>query len=324
MMEEEKRPAAEEYHRPVLLEQCLEGLKIRPDGIYVDGTAGGGGHSEAIAKRLTTGKLYSLDQDPDAIRQAGQRLAAYPQAKVLQTNFADMVSVLANEGVTQVDGVLLDLGVSSHQLDEGQRGFSYRTDAPLDMRMSQTGLSAADVVNTYDRDSLVRIFWEYGEEKFSRRVADAIVAQREKKPIETTFELAELIKGAYPAAARRSKNPCKKVFQAIRIEVNRELDVLAQGLEAAFSLLKPGGRLAVITFHSLEDRLVKNTFADYCTGCICPPEFPQCVCGRKPRAKKVTRKPITATETELAENHRSHSAKLRVLEKLDTPPGEER
>lgn len=312
------------YHRPVLLEECLEGLNIRSDGIYVDGTAGGGGHSEAIARRLTTGRLYSLDQDPDAIREAGQRLAPYAQATVLQTNFADMVVVLAAQGVIQVDGVLLDLGVSSHQLDEGRRGFSYRTDAPLDMRMSQTGITAADVVNTYDRDSLAKIFWEYGEEKFSRRIADAIVRQRQQKPIETTFELAELIKSAYPAAARRNKNPCKKVFQAIRIEVNRELEVLSQGLDAAFSLLKPGGRLAVITFHSLEDRLVKATFANYCTGCICPPEFPQCVCGRKPRAKKITRKPITATQAELAENHRSHSAKLRVLEKLDTSPGEER
>ena len=312
------------YHRPVLLEECLEGLNIRSDGIYVDGTAGGGGHSEAIARRLTTGRLYSLDQDPDAIREAGQRLAPYAQATVLQTNFADMVAVLAAQGVIQVDGVLLGLCVSSHQLDEWRRGVSYRTDAPLDMRMSQTGITAADVVNTYDRDSLAKIFWEYGEEKFSRRIADAIVRQRQQKPIETTFELAELIKSAYPAAARRNKNPCKKVFQAIRIEVNRELEVLSQGLDAAFSLLKPGGRLAVITFHSLEDRLVKATFANYCTGCICPPEFPQCVCGRKPRAKKITRKPITATETELAENHRSHSAKLRVLEKLDTSPGEER
>lgn len=323
MMEEEKIQTSG-YHRPVLLQECLEGLNIRPEGIYVDGTAGGGGHSEAIAQRLTTGRLYALDQDPDAIREAGRRLAPYPQAKVLQTNFAQMIPVLAEQGVTQVDGVLLDLGVSSHQLDEGQRGFSYRTDAPLDMRMSQTGLSAADVVNTYDQDSLARIFWEYGEEKFSRRIADAIVRQRQQHPIQTTFELAELVKSAYPAAARRNKNPCKKVFQAIRIEVNRELEVLSQGLDAAFTLLKPGGRLAVITFHSLEDRLVKTTFTDYCTGCICPPEFPQCVCGRKPRAKKVNRKPITAAETELAENHRSHSAKLRVLEKLDTPPGEER
>ena len=189
-MEEEKIQTSG-YHRPVLLQECLEGLNIRPEGIYVDGTAGGGGHSEAIAQRLTTGRLYALDQDPDAIREAGRRLAPYPQAKVLQTNFAQMIPVLAEQGVTRVDGVLLDLGVSSHQLDEGQRGFSYRIDAPLDMRMSQTGLSAADVVNTYDQDSLARIFWEYGEEKFSRRIADAIVRQREQQPIQTTFELAE-------------------------------------------------------------------------------------------------------------------------------------
>lgn len=303
-------------HKSVMLYECIDGLAIDPDGIYVDGTAGGAGHSKEIAKRLTNGRLYALDQDPDAILTATERLAPYPQAKVIQTNFRQMSFVLENEGISGVDGVLLDLGVSSHQLDQRERGFSYQGDAPLDMRMSQSGLSARDVVNTYSVEELTRILRDYGEEKFAYRIAQNIVKQREQKPIERTMELAEIIKSSMPAAARREKNPCKRSFQAIRIAVNEELDVLEEGLEAAFSILNPGGRLVVLTFHSLEDRIVKQKFAGWCKGCICPPDFPQCVCGKKPQAKLINRKPILASAEELEENHRSKSAKLRILEKL--------
>ncbi|HIR40349.1 MAG TPA: 16S rRNA (cytosine(1402)-N(4))-methyltransferase RsmH, partial [Candidatus Egerieicola pullicola] len=256
-MEEEKIHTSG-YHRPVLLEECLEGLNIRPDGIYVDGTAGGGGHSEAIARRLTTGRLYSLDQDPDAIQEAGQRLAPYAQATVLQTNFADMVAVLAAQGVTQVDGVLLDLGVSSHQLDEGQRGFSYRTDAPLDMRMNQEDrFTAYDVVNGYDQKELTRIISSYGEEKWASRIAAFIVKARKNEPITSTGQLVEIIKAAVPAKARREgPHPAKRTFQAIRIEVNDELGQLRRAMEEFCDVLRPGGRLCVISFHSLEDRIV--------------------------------------------------------------------
>lgn len=303
-------------HISVLLQECMEGLHIRPDGVYVDGTAGGAGHSSEIAKRLTTGKLFALDQDPDAVAAATERLRVYPRAKVIQTNFRAMETVLHEEGIDGVDGVLLDLGVSSHQLDEGSRGFSYNADAPLDMRMSQSGASAKDLVNTCSVDELTRILRDYGEEKFARRIAVNIDKHRQVQPIETTFELAEIVKASVPASSRREKNPCKRTFQAIRIAVNGELEVLEEGLDAAFSMLNPGGRLAVITFHSLEDRLVKQKFARWCQGCTCPPDFPQCVCGNVPKAILVNRKPIVAGEEELLYNKRSRSAKLRVLEKI--------
>lgn len=303
-------------HISVLLQECMEGLHIRPDGVYVDGTAGGAGHSSEIAKRLTTGKLFALDQDPDAVAAATERLRVYPCAKVIQTNFRAMETVLHEEGIDGVDGVLLDLGVSSHQLDEGSRGFSYHADAPLDMRMSQSGASAKDLVNTCGVDELTRILRDYGEEKFARRIAVNIDRHRQVQPIETTLELAEIVKASVPASSRREKNPCKRTFQAIRIAVNGELEVLEEGLDAAFSMLNPGGRLAVITFHSLEDRLVKQKFARWCQGCTCPPDFPQCVCGNAPKAILVNRKPIVAGKEELLYNKRSRSAKLRVLEKI--------
>ena len=303
-------------HIPVMLEECIEGLAIRPDGVYVDGTAGGAGHSSAIAERLKeNGTLVSLDRDPDAVDTAKKRLARFGNVYVALSNFSEMRSVLDGLGLGKVDGVLLDLGVSSYQLDEGSRGFSYHSDAPLDMRMSKEGISAADIVNTYSESELARIIFEYGEEKFSRRIASNIVKAREKARIETTLELADIIRESVPQKARREKNPCKKTFQAIRIAVNGELEHLSKGLDQAFYSLKPGGRLAVITFHSLEDRLVKQRFAQWCRGCICPPDFPQCVCGHKPQGKLVNRKPIEANEKELERNNRSRSAKLRIIER---------
>lgn len=302
-------------HVPVLLNEVLEGLAVRPDGIYVDGTVGGAGHSREIAKRLSEGgQLIGLDRDPDAVAVARERLTGYP-AKVFHCNYDEMQRVLNEQGISAVDGILMDLGVSSHQLDTGSRGFSYHTDAPLDMRMSQTGLSAADLVNTWSEEAIARILFAYGEEKFARNIARNIVAARAEKEISTTLELAELVKNSVPQRVRREKNPCKKTFQAIRIAVNGEFEHLEQGLEAAFRCLKPGGRLAVITFHSLEDRIVKKQFAKWCQGCICPPDFPQCVCGREPEGSLVNRKPLTASEAELAENNRSRSAKLRVIER---------
>lgn len=303
-------------HISVMLDECIEGLNIKPDGIYVDGTAGGAGHSKEIAKNLKNGKLYALDQDPDAIKTATERLSEYDCATVIQTNFCYMKDVLEQRDVDGVDGILLDLGVSSHQLDKAERGFSYNSDALLDMRMSQSGLSAKDVVNTYSVDQLTKIIRDYGEEKFARKIALNIEKARNIKEIQTTFELAEIIKQSVPAASRREKNPCKRTFQAIRIEVNGELDVLQQGLDSAFDMLNSGGRLVILTFHSLEDRIVKQKFASWCKGCICPPDFPQCVCGNKPKAKLINRKPIVASEQELEVNSRSRSAKLRILEKI--------
>ena len=303
-------------HFPVMLDECIKGLNVREDGTYVDGTAGGGGHSSEIAKRLTTGRLFSLDQDPDAVKAATERLSVYPQAKVIKTNFRDMTDALSEKGITKVDGVMLDLGVSSYQLDTAERGFSYQHDAPLDMRMSQSGTSAKDIVNTYSVDELTRILREYGEEKFALNIARNIVRQREVSPVETTLELADIIKSSMPAAARRDKNPCKRSFQAIRIAVNSELDALSQGIDAAFDLLNVGGRLVIITFHSLEDRMVKQKFSELCKGCTCPPEFPVCVCNNKPKAKLVCKKPILPSEEELSKNKRSQSAKLRIIEKL--------
>lgn len=303
-------------HIPVLLDQCIEGLNIDPDGVYVDCTAGGGGHSSAIAARLSEkGRLVALDRDPDAVKAASERLADFVGARVIHRNYSELDCVLDELGISCVDGILMDLGVSSHQLDEESRGFSYHTDAPLDMRMSQNGISAADIVNTYSEQELAKIIFEYGEEKFSRRIASNIISERETAPIKTTLQLADIIRKSVPQKARRDKNPCKKTFQAIRIAVNGEFEHLSAGLDKAFDALKPKGRLAVITFHSLEDRIVKQRFAGWCRGCICPPDFPKCVCGRKPQGILVNRKPIEADETELESNNRSRSAKLRVIER---------
>lgn len=302
-------------HYSVMLEECIAGLAIRPDGIYVDGTAGGAGHSCQIAKRLTDGKLFALDKDPDAVNIAEQRLAPYAQATVIQADFRDLCCTLKERGITGVDGILLDLGVSSYQLDTAERGFSYHQDAPLDMRMSKTGPSAQDLVNTYSTEDLSRIIREFGEEKYAWSIAKNIEKARAKAPITTTGQLAEIIRESMPYSARREKKPAKKTFQAIRIAVNGELDALSQVLDQAFDFLNPGGRFAIITFHSLEDRMVKQKFADFAKGCTCPPDFPVCICGKKPRGTLVSRKPITPTEKELAENRRSRSAKLRIVEK---------
>lgn len=305
-------------HIPVLLRETIEALDIRPDGIYVDGTAGGGGHSQEILNRLEKGTLIAIDQDPDAVETVTKRFEGNKNVKVARANFSQMDEVVRSLGFDRVDGVLLDIGVSSRQLDTPERGFSFHNDAPLDMRMSQEGTSARDLVNTLPHGELARIIRMYGEERFASSIAGAIVREREKKPIETTLELAEIVKSGVPAAKRRDGHPARKTFQALRIAVNGELDRLSVGLEAAFSLLAPGGRLAVITFHSLEDRIVKQYFAQLCTGCTCPKDFPVCVCGKKPQAKLWKKKPIEASEEELASNARSRSAKLRVLEKIVT------
>ena len=302
-------------HLPVLLDECIEGLAIKPSGIYVDGTAGGGGHSVEIAGRLDTGFLIAIDRDPDAVKAAGERLYGY-NARVVESNYSEVKRVVAELGYDRIDGMLLDLGVSSWQLDNRERGFSYHDDAPLDMRMSREGVSARDIVNGYSYEDLSRIFFEYGEEKYAKSIASNIVKLRESEPIESTAELAEIIKMSVPQKARREKNPCRKTFQAIRIEVNNELGSLSEGLDSAFDLLKTGGRLAVITFHSLEDRLVKQRFASFCQGCTCPPEFPVCVCGKKPRGKLINKKPIEPSEEEQRINPRSRSAKLRIIEKI--------
>ena len=303
-------------HIPVLLAQCLEGLAIQSDGNYLDGTAGGAGHSKEIAKRLTTGHLYSLDQDPDAIAAATQRLAGLP-ATVIQSNFRYADTALAEQNIDGLDGALLDLGVSSHQLDEHSRGFSNQGSAPLDMRMSQSGPTAADLVNTAPREEISRILKEYGEEPYAWQIAGKIVAARAEKPIETTDELVKIITSALPPAVRRKeKNPARRTFQALRIAVNGELDALSEGLDTIFGLLKPGGRFCIITFHSLEDRLVKQRFRQWATACTCPPEFPVCVCGGVAKAKLITKKPLEADAAEQTENRRARSAKLRVIEKI--------
>ncbi|MGN0708206.1 MAG: 16S rRNA (cytosine(1402)-N(4))-methyltransferase RsmH [Faecalibacterium sp.] len=305
-------------HIPVLLQECLTGLAIDPAGIYLDGTAGGAGHSRQIALRLDAaagGRLIALDQDPDAVQTARSRLAGLPAA-VVQINFRYAAQALDELGIQNINGALLDLGVSSHQLDDAARGFSYRADAPLDMRMSQQGESAADLVNAASREELARILRDYGEEPYAWQIAGKITEAREAAPIETTMQLAELVASAMPPAERRkNKNPSRRTFQALRIAVNHELDALDEGLDALFDRLAPGGRLCVITFHSLEDRLVKNKFRRWATACTCPPEFPVCVCGGKARGRLVTRKPIEADSQELEENRRSRSARLRVIEK---------
>ena len=305
------------HHKPVLFEETIASLAIRPEGLYIDGTMGGGGHSEAILKQLTTGRLLSIDQDPDAIKAAGERLAPYPQSIRVRGNFAQMGELAKAQGMDQVDGVLLDIGVSSYQLDTPERGFSYHHDAPLDMRMSQEGPSARDLVNTLSEQELADVIFRFGEDKSARRIARGIVEARQEAPIETTAQLAEIVKSSVPAAVRRAQgHPARKTFQALRIAVNGELDRLEEGLLAGFGLLKPGGRLAVITFHSLEDRIVKRRMADWCQGCVCPKDFPVCVCGRKPQGKLVCKKGVAPSEEELAENPRGRSARLRVIEKL--------
>ena len=303
-------------HKPVLFTETIESLAIRPEGVYIDGTMGGGGHSEAILQRLTSGKLLSIDQDPDAIEAAGRRLSRYPNSLIARGNFCEMDKLAAEWGITSVDGILLDIGVSSHQLDEAERGFSYQQDAPLDMRMNpDRPFSAYDVVNGYDEDELDRVIFTYGEERWARRIAQFIVKEREAKPIETTGELVDIIKKAVPKGARKDgPHPAKRTFQAIRIEVNGELEVLQRAIDDVAARLAVGGRLCIITFHSLEDRIVKEAFRKQENPCICPPQFPVCVCGKKPLGRVITRKPILPSKEELEENPRSRSAKLRVLE----------
>lgn len=306
-------------HKPVLLEECLEALAIRPEGTYLDGTLGRAGHSLEIVKRLTTGRLIGIDQDAAAIEAAQVRLADYmDKVTLVRSNFSHLGEILQELQVDGVDGMLFDLGVSSPQLDDPARGFSYMHDAPLDMRMDERApLSARDVVNDWSQEELRRILYEYGEERYAPAIARAICRRREERPVETTFELVDIIKSAMPAAALREKqHPAKRSFQAIRIAVNGELDVLPPMLEAAADGLRPGGRLAVISFHSLEDRIVKKTMQELARGCICPPEFPVCVCGRKPKVKLITRKPIVSQEAELEDNPRARSAKLRVAERI--------
>ena len=309
---------SEFHHVSVLLDECIEGLNIKPDGIYVDGTLGGAGHSYHIAEELTTGRLIGIDRDPVALKAAGERLSPFAdRVTLVHSNFCRMGQVLQELGISGVDGILLDLGVSSPQLDDGSRGFSYMTDAPLDMRMDNgDALSADTVVNTWSYEELKRILYDYGEERYAPAIAAAIVRKREVSPIRTTLELVDVIRSAMPPAALREKqHPAKRTFQAIRIAVNDELNSVSKAMDAAIPCLNPGGRLAVITFHSLEDRIVKNAMAAAAKGCICPPEFPVCVCGRKPKIKLVSRKPIVSGEDELAENPRARSAKLRVAEK---------
>ena len=310
---------SEFHHVSVLLHECLDGLNIKPDGIYVDGTLGGAGHSSQIAARLTTGKLIGIDRDPVALKAAGERLTPFgDRVQLVHANFCEIKQVLQDLKIEGVDGILLDLGVSSPQLDDGARGFSYMADAPLDMRMnSQDSLSAYEIVNTWSYEELRRILYEYGEERYAPKIADAICGRREQQCIQTTLELVDIIRSAMPPAALREKqHPAKRSFQAIRIAVNDELGAVEQVMADAVPCLNPGGRLAVITFHSLEDRIVKNAMAEAARGCTCPPNFPVCVCGKKPKVKLISRKPIVASQEELNRNPRARSAKLRVCEKL--------
>lgn len=302
-------------HISVLLKETVDGVFTDPKGVYADLTTGGGGHSLELAKRLCGGRLVCFDRDAEALAAAGERLEGYPVTFV-RRDFSELGTALDELGIPQLDGIIADLGVSSHQLDTAERGFSFHNDAPLDMRMSGEGFSARDLVNEYSEDELARVMFAYGEEKYARRIASGIAQARLLSPIETTGQLAEIIKSSVPAAYRREKNPCRKTFQAIRIEVNGELDALETALSDGFDRLKVGGRMAVITFHSLEDRIVKNHFKEFCTGCTCPPEFPVCVCGKTPRGRLIGKKPVTACEEELKANSRSRSAKLRVIEKI--------
>ena len=307
------------HHVSVLLEECIDGLNIKPDGTYVDGTLGGAGHSSRIAALLTTGRHIGIDRDPIALKAAEERLAPWAdRVTLVHSNFCELKQVLADLNIDGVDGILLDLGVSSPQLDDGERGFSYMVDAPLDMRMNnEDSLSADTVVNTWSYEELKRILYDYGEERYAPKIAAAICSRRETAPIRTTLELVDIIRGAMPPAALREKqHPAKRSFQAIRIAVNDELNSVAKVMEDAVPLLNKGGRLAVITFHSLEDRIVKNAMANAAKGCTCPPSFPVCVCGKKPLVKLITRKPIVSGEEELEHNPRARSAKLRICEKI--------
>lgn len=299
-------------HETVLLKEAVDGLSVKEDGIYIDGTAGGGGHSFEIAKRLKNGRLFALDRDPDAVTAAKTRLAGLP-AEVIRSNYTEFDAVLKNFGYEKMDGMLLDLGVSSYQLDNPERGFSYRSEAPLDMRMDKTGTSAGELLNTLSEAELAKIFYEYGEERYSGRIARAVVRNR---PLRTTTEFADVISDCLPAAAKRDGHPARRCFQALRIAVNGELDAVSDVIGKAFDRLNVGGRIAIITFHSLEDRIVKKAFASFCTGCTCPPDFPVCVCGKTPAARLVNKKPIVPSLEETENNPRSRSAKLRILEKI--------
>ncbi len=306
-------------HKSVLLNECMEALAIKPEGIYLDGTLGGAGHSFEIVKRLTTGSLIGVDRDPAALEAAAKRLAPYMNhVTMVHSNFCELDRILDDLGIAAVDGMLFDLGVSSPQLDDAQRGFSYMADAPLDMRMNrEDALTAFEIVNTWPKEELRRILYDYGEERYAPQISAGIVRAREKAPIQTTLALVEVIKSSMPPQALREKqHPAKRSFQAIRIAVNDELNSVSKLMRTAFSRLKPGGRLAVITFHSLEDRIVKSEMLQAAKGCTCPPEFPVCVCGKKPLVQIITRKPILSGEEELEENPRARSAKLRVAEKL--------
>lgn len=302
-------------HIPVLFNETIDALNVRPDGIYVDCTAGGGGHCAAVAERLTTGRIIAIDQDPEAVANLQERFKNNGRVTIVHDNFVNISSILENLGIDGVDGIMADLGVSSHQLDTDERGFSFHKDAPLDMRMSMEGMSAADLVNTASQSELQKIIYTYGEEKFAPSIARNIAKAREKKPIETTFELVDIIKASMPMKAKRDGHPARKTFQALRIEVNGELEKLERALDDMFEALNPSGRIAIITFHSLEDRIVKKKFNKFCEGCICPPEFPVCVCGRKPRGK-LPFKSKAPTENEVGENFRAHSARLRAIEKI--------
>lgn len=302
-------------HIPVLFNETIEALSIKPDGVYVDCTAGGGGHSAAVLERLTTGKLIAIDQDPDAIATLQKRFAGNDKVIIVHDNFVNIENVLSDLGIIGVDGVMADLGVSSHQLDTDERGFSFHKDAPLDMRMSQSGVSAKDLVNNASQQDLRRIIYSYGEEKFASSIARNIVKAREKEPIETTFQLVDIIKASMPMKAKRDGHPARKTFQALRIEVNGELDKLDKALDSMFEVLNPGGRLAIITFHSLEDRIVKKRFNKFCEGCVCPPDFPVCVCGKTPRGK-LPFKSVAPEVKEIDDNFRAHSARLRAVEKI--------
>ena len=308
-------------HKSVLLYECIDALNIKPDGIYVDGTLGGAGHSREIAKRLgDNGMLIAIDQDEDAIKVASERLSVYgDKVKIVRNNFSNLADVCRELGVQRIDGLLLDIGVSSYQINESSRGFSYMADAPLDMRMGRRSeFSAWNVVNEYPEQELKRVIYEYGEERFAGKIASKIVFARTESPINTTGELVQVVKNAIPAAMREGgSHPAKRTFQAIRIEVNKELSVIAPAIRSAVDLLGEGGRIAIITFHSLEDRIVKQEFAKFTKGCTCPKDFPICVCGNKPRLKLVNSKPILPSSEELEENSRSHSAKLRVAEKIN-------
>ena len=302
-------------HIPVLFNETIDALNVRPDGTYVDCTAGGGGHCAAVAEKLTTGRIIAIDQDPEAIENLNERFKDNGRVTVVHDNFVNIEAILKKLDIDGVDGIMADLGVSSHQLDTDERGFSFHKDAPLDMRMSMEGMSAADLVNTASQQELQRIIYTYGEEKFAPSIARNIVKAREIKPIETTFELVDIIKNSMPMKAKRDSHPARKTFQALRIEVNGELEKLDKALDSMFEVLNPSGRIAIITFHSLEDRMVKKKFNKFCEGCVCPPEFPVCVCGRKPRGR-LPFKSKAPTENEVGENFRAHSARLRAIEKI--------